>query len=155
MLNNAADIRRDDRPLLKKAGNLRYAFARTSGELIVVFDADFCPRPDFFHESLPYFADPSIGLVQTPQFFRRSDEQTWVEQGAGVVQELFYRLIQVGCCEGEGSSRQWCTSIHGQGGGYCSWVNPPLSGLRVLPCANVDTFAANNSPIERRQRILG
>lgn len=29
---------------MKKAGNLRYAFARTSGEAVVIFDADFCPR---------------------------------------------------------------------------------------------------------------
>ncbi|CAM9997739.1 unnamed protein product, partial [Ectocarpus fasciculatus] len=88
-------IRRDNRPELKKAGNLRYAFARTSGEVIVIFDADFCPRPDFLRETLPYLVDPSIGILQTPQFFRRREEQTWVEQGAGASQEFFYRLIQV------------------------------------------------------------
>ncbi|CAN0331818.1 unnamed protein product, partial [Ectocarpus sp. 13 AM-2016] len=88
-------IRRDNRPELKKAGNLRYAFARTSGEVIVIFDADFCPRPDFLRETLPYLVDPSIGILQTPQFFRRREEQTWVEQGAGASQEYFYRLIQV------------------------------------------------------------
>ncbi|CAM9620212.1 unnamed protein product [Ectocarpus sp. 6 AP-2014] len=88
-------IRRDNRPELKKAGNLRHAFARTSGEVIVIFDADFCPRPDFLRETLPYLVDPSIGILQTPQFFRRREEQTWVEQGAGASQEHFYRLIQV------------------------------------------------------------
>eukprot|EP00903_Cladosiphon_okamuranus_P011813 g11101.t1 len=89
-------IRRDNRPELKKAGNLRFAFARTSGELYAIFDADFCPRPDFLRETVPYFeAEPSIGILQTPQFFRRREEQTWVEQGAGATQELFYRLIQV------------------------------------------------------------
>eukprot|EP00752_Nemacystus_decipiens_P013327 g11801.t1 len=88
-------IRRDNRPELKKAGNLRYAFARTSGEVITIFDADFCPRPDFLRETLPYLVDPSIGILQTPQFFRRRKEQTWIEQGAGSSQESFYRLIQV------------------------------------------------------------
>eukprot|EP00903_Cladosiphon_okamuranus_P008684 g8320.t2 len=88
-------IRRDNRPELKKAGNLRYAFARTSGEVITIFDADFCPRPDFLRETLPYLVDPSIGILQTPQFFRRRKEQTWIEQGAGLSQESFYRLIQV------------------------------------------------------------
>eukprot|EP00903_Cladosiphon_okamuranus_P011815 g11103.t1 len=88
-------IRRNNRPELKKAGNLRYAFARTSGEAITIFDADFCPRPDFLRETLPYLVDPSIGIVQTPQFFRRREEQTWIEQGAGTSQESFYRLIQV------------------------------------------------------------
>lgn len=88
-------MRRGNRPELKKAGNLRYAFARTSGEAIAIFDADFCPRPDFLRETIPYLADPSIGILQTPQFFRRRVEQTWVEQGAGTSQESFYRLIQV------------------------------------------------------------
>lgn len=90
-----ADIRRDDRPTLKKAGNLRYAFARTSGEVTAIFDADFCPRADFLRETVPYLSDPSVGIVQTPQFFCRKDEQTWIEQGAGAGQEFFYRMVQV------------------------------------------------------------
>lgn len=80
---------------MKKAGNLRHAFARTSGEAVVIFDADFCPRADFLRETLPYLLDPSIGIVQTPQFFRWSKEQTWVEKGAGTSQEFFYRMEQV------------------------------------------------------------
>ena len=39
-------------------------------------------------------AYPDTGIVQTPQFFRVDDDQTWVERGAGAVQELFYRSIQ-------------------------------------------------------------
>lgn len=89
------DIRRTDRPALRKAGNLRHAFSVTSGEAFVVFDADFCPRPDFLLETIPYLADASIGILQTPQFFSRRSEQMWVEQGAGVCQELFYRMEQV------------------------------------------------------------
>lgn len=80
---------------LRKAGNLRYAFARTSGEFLVIFDADFCPRPEFLRETTPYFADGDLAILQTPQFFRRREEQTWVERGAGVTQELFYRMVQV------------------------------------------------------------
>ena len=90
------DIRRENAPELKKAGNLRYAFARTSGEAIAILDADFCPRADFLKETVPYFGhDASIGILQTPQFFRFKKEQTWVEQGAGVTQEFFYRMVQV------------------------------------------------------------
>ncbi|OCK77130.1 glycosyltransferase family 2 protein [Lepidopterella palustris CBS 459.81] len=87
---------RDDRPRLKKAGNLRWHFARTSAEFFVIYDADFCPRPDFLHELIPeHLADPKTAIIQTPQFFRVSDDQTWVEQGAGATQELFYRVVQV------------------------------------------------------------
>lgn len=87
---------RDDRPRLKKAGNLRWTFARTSGDYFTIYDADFCPRPDFLYEMIPqHLADDKIAIVQSPQFFRVSDEQTWVEQGASAVQELFYRVVQV------------------------------------------------------------
>jgi len=79
---------------MKKAGNLRYAFERTHGEFFVIFDADFTPRPDFLAETLPYFSDPSIGIVQTPQFFRPDSRHTWVERAAGPMQEVFYRSMQ-------------------------------------------------------------
>ena len=52
----------------KKAGNLRFAFARTRSPFIVIFDADFRPRADFLQETLPYMEDPSLGIVQTPQY---------------------------------------------------------------------------------------
>lgn len=89
-------ICRDDRPRLKKAGNLRWAFARTDGDFFAIFDADFCPRPDFLSEIMPIHLEKTdTAIVQTPQFFRISDDQTWVEQGAGAVQELFYRVVQI------------------------------------------------------------
>ncbi|KAJ7775932.1 nucleotide-diphospho-sugar transferase [Mycena maculata] len=89
-------IRRDNRPYLKKAGNLRYSFTRTEGEFFAIFDADFCPRHDFLRELVPLMRhDPKIAIVQTPQFFRPCADQTWVEQGASSTQELFYRVIQV------------------------------------------------------------
>ncbi|KAJ3195649.1 hypothetical protein HK101_011464 [Irineochytrium annulatum] len=96
-------MRRRDRPHLKKAGNLRHAFQRTRGEFFVIFDADFCPRPEFLRETVPYMLqDPKLAIVQTPQFFRVSEEQTWVERGASLSQEFFYRLIQVSLdsCQG-------------------------------------------------------
>jgi len=79
----------------KKAGNLNYAFARTRGEHIVIFDADFRPRADFLAETLPYMDNPHTGIVQTPQFFRVSRRQTWVERAAGPTLEVFYRAVQV------------------------------------------------------------
>lgn len=86
---------RDDKPRLKKAGNLRWAFARTDGDFFTIYDADFCPRSDFLMELIPHMKnDPKLAIVQTPQFFRTTEDQTWVEQGAGSVQELFYRIVQ-------------------------------------------------------------
>jgi cellulose synthase (UDP-forming) len=88
-------LRRPDLRSFKKSGNLRHAFARTGGEFVVILDADFAPRRDFLAETLPYFDDPAIAIVQTPQFFRDSSAQTWVENAAGAIQEVFYRSIQV------------------------------------------------------------
>jgi cellulose synthase (UDP-forming) len=80
----------------KKAGNLHYGFGFSSGEYILILDADFAPRPDLLNELLPYMeSDPRVGIVQSPQYFRVLDQQNWIERGAGAVQELFYRSVQV------------------------------------------------------------
>ena len=39
--------------------------------------------------------NPKIAIVQSPQFFRVDKTQSRVERGAGLVQELFYRIIQI------------------------------------------------------------
>ncbi|KAG5191296.1 nucleotide-diphospho-sugar transferase [Tribonema minus] len=87
-------MRRPDPGHMKKAGNLMYAFAHTDGDLIVIFDADFCPRTDFLEHTVPYFTYPDVCILQTPQYFRVKPTQTWVERGAGSIQEGFYRIIQ-------------------------------------------------------------
>ena len=88
-------LHRPDWPAGKKAGNLRYAFSQTSAEFLVILDADFAPRRDFLAETLPYLDDPAIAIVQTPQYFRSTPAQTWVERAAGPIQEVFYRTVQV------------------------------------------------------------
>jgi cellulose synthase (UDP-forming) len=90
-----AYLRRPDPRQHRKAGNLNYAFGRTCAPFLVVFDADFRPRADFLAETLPYLDDATVGIVQTPQFFRVSPGQTWVEQAAGPILEVFYRVVQV------------------------------------------------------------
>ncbi|MFI7544362.1 glycosyltransferase [Actinoplanes sp. NPDC049599] len=88
-------LSRPDRGVLRKAGNLRYGFAHSRGDLIHVFDADFAPRPDMTRELAPYFGDPSIGIVQSPQFFDvQQDHFNWLQRSAGATQEMFYRWIQ-------------------------------------------------------------
>jgi cellulose synthase/poly-beta-1,6-N-acetylglucosamine synthase-like glycosyltransferase len=88
-------LARPDRGWMKKAGNLRHGYEHSSGDFIAIFDADFCSRPDYLYELLPYFDDPSLGIVQSPQHFRVTPEQGWLKRGAGAVQEFFYRAVQV------------------------------------------------------------
>jgi cellulose synthase (UDP-forming) len=85
---------RPNRGHMKKAGNLKYAFDRTGGDHIVIFDADFSPRPDFLAHLVPYMDDPTVGIVQSPQFFDTSRTMSWLQRTAGATQELFYRWVQ-------------------------------------------------------------
>src|SRR3954452_1726824 len=85
---------RPDRGVLKKAGNLRNALTRTGNDLVLVLDADFVPRPDMLTELVPYMADPTVGIVQSPQYFDTSVKQNWMQRCAGATQELFYRWVQ-------------------------------------------------------------
>ncbi|HEX4093089.1 MAG TPA: glycosyltransferase family 2 protein [Trebonia sp.] len=87
---------RPDRGRLKRAGNLQYGLGQSTGEFILVLDADFAPRADLPAELIPYLsADPTLGIVQSPQYFHTQGRMSWIERGAGAVQELFYRLVQV------------------------------------------------------------
>nr|GAT53586.1 predicted protein [Mycena chlorophos] len=85
-----------ERGILGKAGNIRHAFAQTSAEFFVVFDADFSVRKDFLNEVVPVMERfPDTAIVQTPQYFRVNRDQTWVEHGAGPQVEIPFRVDQV------------------------------------------------------------
>lgn len=83
-----------------KAGNLNNALKKSSGEFIVVLDADHVPMPDMIDQLIGFFADPSVALVQTSQDFYnldsfqhvtlRRNKHIWQQQ------ELFFSVIQPG-----------------------------------------------------------
>ncbi len=61
---NIERITRDDRAGFK-AGALKAGTLKAKGKFIAIFDADFLPKPSFLKDTLPYFEDPKIGIVQT------------------------------------------------------------------------------------------
>jgi cellulose synthase (UDP-forming) len=80
---------------MKKAGNLLYALGISDGDFIAVVDADFAVRPDFLRETMPYFSDSKIGIVQTAQCFDVQDKSfSYIQRYAGTLQEIFFRFIQ-------------------------------------------------------------
>lgn len=85
---------RPDRGHYKKAGNLRYGFDHSGGDFLLVLDADFVPRRDLFYELAPYFEDPSVAIVQSPQYFDATGGMNWLQRAAGATQVLFYRWVQ-------------------------------------------------------------
>ncbi len=48
-----------------KAGALKEGLKTAKGEFIAIFDADFLPTPNWLYETVPYFKDSQIGVVQT------------------------------------------------------------------------------------------
>jgi len=48
-----------------KAGALKAGLEAIDDELVAVFDADFVPPPDFLENTVPYFKDEKVGMVQT------------------------------------------------------------------------------------------
>ena len=56
-------IHRTDRSGFK-AGALDAALKVMRGKYVAIFDADFVPQADFLKRTVPYFADPKVGLVQ-------------------------------------------------------------------------------------------
>ena len=87
-------LSRPNRGHLKKAGNLRYGFQHSRGDFIAIFDADFVPRPDFLFELAPYMDDPTVSIVQSPQYFDVDRQMNWLQRAAGGTQVLFYRWVQ-------------------------------------------------------------
>jgi cellulose synthase/poly-beta-1,6-N-acetylglucosamine synthase-like glycosyltransferase len=57
-------IRRADR-VGYKAGALANGLARSHGEFLAIFDADFIPTPDFLRRTLPHFQSVRVAFIQT------------------------------------------------------------------------------------------
>ncbi len=78
-----------------KAGALANGLMQARGELIAVFDADFCPTPDFLKRTVPYLvADRGLAFVQTrwgylnPAYSALTRAQTIALDGHFVVEHL-------------------------------------------------------------------
>ncbi len=48
-----------------KAGALKEGLKTAKGEFIAIFDADFLPKKSWLRNTIPYFKDAEIGVVQT------------------------------------------------------------------------------------------
>ncbi|WP_262103328.1 glycosyltransferase [Arthrobacter sp. Marseille-P9274] len=81
-----------DRPRHAKAGNLNNALMTTSGEFLLILDADQIPEPEILDRTLGYFRNPKVALVQTPQYFSNVP----ADDPLGSQAPLFYGPIQQG-----------------------------------------------------------
>ncbi|MGZ6299766.1 MAG: glycosyltransferase family 2 protein, partial [Candidatus Limnocylindria bacterium] len=77
-----------------KAGNIenaRQIVHATGNALVVIFDVDQVPTPDFLLKTVPPFADPKVGWVQTGQYYAnlRNPVSRWADDQ----QSMFYNLL--------------------------------------------------------------
>ena len=125
-----------------KAGNLNHALALTTADFIVTMDADFAAHRDFVRVTLPFFADPRLAVLQTPQTFYNPDMvQQNLGLGGGVADEqaLFFREIQPardawGCAFYCGSCAMLRTAAIREVGGFPSEsiTEDQLTTLKLL-----------------------
>jgi cellulose synthase (UDP-forming) len=83
-----------------KSGNMNAAMKNTTGELILVLDADHVPTRDFLRNTTGFFLkDRKLAFVQTPHFFLNADP---VEKNMSLLNkmpgenDMFYRVVQKG-----------------------------------------------------------
>lgn len=77
-----------------KAGNLenaRQALEATGDALVVIFDADMVAEPEFLIQTIPPFADWSVGWVQTGQYYRNLENP--VARWAHDQQRVFFETL--------------------------------------------------------------
>ncbi len=82
-----------------KAGNINCALGRTHGDLVLILDCDHMPVRGFLQDTVGFFSDPLVALVQTPHWFYNPDpfERNLLTQGqVPVGNELFYKVLQKG-----------------------------------------------------------
>jgi cellulose synthase (UDP-forming) len=96
---NCGYISREERTHAK-AGNLNNALAQTTGEFIVVLDADHVASPELIGDMIGFFVDEKIAGVQATQDFYNLDSfqhrVNWQTRAGWQQQELFFSVIQPG-----------------------------------------------------------
>ena len=78
-----------------KAGNLNAALSKTDGDIVVIFDIDHVPVPEFLERSLGYFSDTQLGFVQVMLTFGNIKE-SWVADAAIETSLEFYNPTSLG-----------------------------------------------------------
>jgi cellulose synthase (UDP-forming) len=82
-----------------KAGNINEALPDVDADVVAVVDADHVVSERFLERLLPYFADPRVAVVQSPQEFYNDTSFEHVPTSGGgryAEQQLFYRGLLAG-----------------------------------------------------------
>lgn len=121
-------LAREDREHAK-AGNLNHGLSRSDGDLILVLDCDHVPVRSFLSDTVGFFEDPKVAVVQTPHYFYNPDtfqRNLRLERQIANEQDLFFRIIQPGR-DGHNAS-----FFAGSGGVFRRSALEAIGGFQVL-----------------------
>jgi cellulose synthase/poly-beta-1,6-N-acetylglucosamine synthase-like glycosyltransferase len=76
-----------------KAGALEEGLKKSSGELILIFDADFIPKPDVARKMVNYFTDERVGMVQM-RWSHINEEYSLLTQTQGIMLDAHFIIEQ-------------------------------------------------------------
>ena len=113
-----------------KAGNLNHALRHVEADIVGILDADHVPTARFLTALLPYFADPNLAFVQSPQDFYNLESFEHERQRNGRVfneEAVFYRVIAP--AKNRWSAPFWC--------GTCALVR--VDALRSVDGVSTDS----------------
>jgi cellulose synthase (UDP-forming) len=113
-----------------KAGNLNHALGVIKADIIGVLDADHVPTARFLRALLPYFVDPEVAFVQSPQDFYNLESFEHQRRWNGQIfneESVFYRVIAP--AKNRWNAPFWC--------GTCALVR--VDALRSVGGVSVDS----------------
>ncbi|MBB4078872.1 cellulose synthase/poly-beta-1,6-N-acetylglucosamine synthase-like glycosyltransferase [Lewinella aquimaris] len=106
-----------------KAGALRDGTQLAGGEFIAIFDADFVPEPSFLRRTIPYFTDPTVGVVQT-RWEHLNEDYSLITRLQALQLNVHFTVEQVGRMNGghllqfNGTAGVWRRAAIDAGGGW-------------------------------------
>ena len=106
-----------------KAGALRDATPEARGEFIAIFDADFLPATDFLRLTIPHFADPLVGVVQS-RWEHLNEDYSLITRLQAMQLNVHFTVEQTGRMNGghllqfNGTAGVWRRAAIDAGGGW-------------------------------------
>ena len=107
-----------------KAGALAWGLCKARGEFVAIFDADFCPHPDFLSETIPHFlTHPDLGVVQARWSYLNAAYSP-VTRAQALALDGHFAVEQVGRCRSallmnfNGAGGVWRRRCIEQAGGW-------------------------------------
>ncbi|MCB1041339.1 MAG: glycosyltransferase [Acidobacteria bacterium] len=80
-----------------KAGALEAGLQEAKGDFVAIFDADFIPNPHILKESIHYFTDPDVGMVQT-RWEHLNREHNTLTQVQAILLDAHFMIEHGGRC---------------------------------------------------------